>query len=152
MMQEESSRVPASNTLTDLRNLVQLLGIIESNMLQKTNNLRWINLKCFMYLHKDYGLSLDRLDEVAQLAEQPVLAVLLVHEAGHDVGHHVAESWVTLRLLYVASSLKHFIFIPETVILTILPSIVPGGKIHQSSGPQLTWWGSRPRLKKIIIK
>ena len=92
MLQEESSRVPASNTFTDLRNLVQLLGIIESNMLQKTNNLRWINLKCFMYLHKDYGLSLDRLDEVAQLAEQPVLAVLLVHEAGHDVGHHVAES------------------------------------------------------------
>ena len=45
-----------------------------------------------MYSHKDYGFSLDWLDEVAQLAEQPVLAVLLVHEAGHDVGHHVAES------------------------------------------------------------
>jgi len=52
------------------------------------------------------GCPLDWLDEVAQLAEQPVLAVLLTHDTGQDVGHHVPQSSVTLLLLDVGSSLK----------------------------------------------
>ena len=75
-----------------------------------------MSLKCFIYSHKKDGLSLDWLDEVAQLAEQPVLAVLLAHDACHYVGHHVAENGVALRLLDAASSLKIvYGYLPETI-------------------------------------
>ena len=60
-----------------------------------------------LHSHEQDGLPLHRLDEVAELAEKPVLAVLLAHDPSHDVGHHVAESLVTLRLPHVASSLKN---------------------------------------------
>ena len=58
-----------------------------------------------LHSHEQDGLPLDRLDEVAELAEQPVLAVLLAHDPGHYVCHHVPESLVTLRLPNVTSSL-----------------------------------------------
>ena len=59
-----------------------------------------------LYSQEQDGCPLDWLDEVAQLAEQPVLAVLLAHDTGQDVGHHVPQSSVTLLLLDVGSSLK----------------------------------------------
>ena len=47
-----------------------------------------------------------------------MLAVLLAHDASHYVGHHVAESLVTLRLFNVTSSLKTIFIVnlPETII------------------------------------
>ena len=65
-----------------------------------------ITLSIYLYSHEQDGCPLDWLDEVAQLAEQPVLAVLLAHDTGQDVGHHVPQSSVTLLLLDVGSSLK----------------------------------------------
>ena len=65
-----------------------------------------ITLLIYLCSHEQDGCPLDWLDEVSQLTEQPVFAVLLAHDAGHHVGHHIAQSGVTPLLLDIGSSLK----------------------------------------------